>query len=56
MECLPLPEKVFREAIKNNYQGSKFRQDLSGEQVRFQFTIFFTVLICYYEMLLLGIT
>ncbi|KAH9658503.1 hypothetical protein KPL70_023525 [Citrus sinensis] len=34
MECLPLPEKVFREAIKNNYQGSKFRQDLSGEQVK----------------------
>ncbi|KAH9698309.1 hypothetical protein KPL71_023968 [Citrus sinensis] len=34
MECLPLPEKVFREAIKNDYQGSKFRQDLSGEQVK----------------------
>ncbi|KAL9685908.1 hypothetical protein QQ045_023362 [Rhodiola kirilowii] len=33
-ECMPIPESNFRHVIKDNYQGrSKFRQDLSAEQV-----------------------
>lgn len=39
-ECLPLPEKTFKHAIKDNYDGSKFRQELSNEQVKFDLIIF----------------
>ncbi|KAJ4837809.1 hypothetical protein Tsubulata_043898 [Turnera subulata] len=31
-DSLPLHEQAFKHAIKDNYQGSKFRQELSGEQ------------------------
>ncbi|KAK4436759.1 hypothetical protein Salat_0009800 [Sesamum alatum] len=33
-ECLPLPESSFRHVIKENYAGSKFKQELSGNQVK----------------------
>ncbi|CAK9166167.1 unnamed protein product [Ilex paraguariensis] len=33
-DCLPLPESAFKHVIKDNYNGgSKFRQELSAEQV-----------------------
>ncbi|GMH15076.1 hypothetical protein Nepgr_016917 [Nepenthes gracilis] len=32
-DCLPLPESSFKHAIRGNYQGIKFRQELTGKQV-----------------------
>ncbi|CAI9113746.1 OLC1v1014415C1 [Oldenlandia corymbosa var. corymbosa] len=32
-ECLPLPEKSFKNAIKDNYTGVKFKQELDEKQV-----------------------
>ncbi|PKI36336.1 hypothetical protein CRG98_043260 [Punica granatum] len=31
-DCLPVPECVFRHAIKENYSGSKFKQELQSNQ------------------------
>ncbi|KAJ0102547.1 hypothetical protein Patl1_05479 [Pistacia atlantica] len=39
-ECLPLPEKAFKHAIKDNYHGSKFRQELTSKQVRTLISLF----------------
>ncbi|KAK1571995.1 hypothetical protein Q3G72_025838 [Acer saccharum] len=39
-ECLPLTENAFKHAIKDNYQGSKFRQDLTGKQVEILISLF----------------
>ncbi|KAL3835411.1 hypothetical protein ACJIZ3_010147 [Penstemon smallii] len=33
-ECLPLPESSLRHVIRENYKGSKFKQELSGKQVK----------------------
>ncbi|KAJ0785340.1 putative development/cell death domain-containing protein [Helianthus annuus] len=33
-DCLPLPLNSFRSAIKDNFQGSKFAQELNDQQVR----------------------
>ncbi|KAG8379569.1 hypothetical protein BUALT_Bualt07G0102600 [Buddleja alternifolia] len=33
-ECLPMPESSLRHLIKENYTGSKFKQELSGKQVK----------------------
>ncbi|KAI7746866.1 hypothetical protein M8C21_022244 [Ambrosia artemisiifolia] len=33
-DCLPLPLNSFRTAIRDNFQGSKFAQELNDEQVR----------------------
>ncbi|GFZ17310.1 DCD (Development and Cell Death) domain protein [Actinidia rufa] len=33
-ECIPLPVSAFRLAIKDNYQGSKFKPELTRRQVR----------------------
>ncbi|CAI9786856.1 unnamed protein product [Fraxinus pennsylvanica] len=33
-ECLPLHESSFRRVLKENYEGQKFKQELSGKQVR----------------------
>ncbi|KAL6497163.1 hypothetical protein OROGR_029092 [Orobanche gracilis] len=33
-ECLPLPENSLRHKLKENYTGSKFKQELSGKQVK----------------------
>ncbi|XP_073299400.1 uncharacterized protein [Primulina huaijiensis] len=32
-ECLPLPESSLRHVIRENYRGSKFNQELNGQQV-----------------------
>ncbi|KAH6781921.1 DCD and Cell domain protein [Perilla frutescens var. hirtella] len=32
-ECLPIPESSLRYLIKENYTGTKFKQELSGKQV-----------------------
>ncbi|KAL0318979.1 UNVERIFIED_CONTAM: B2 protein [Sesamum angustifolium] len=34
-ECIPLPESVLKQVIKENYTGLKFKQELSGKQVSF---------------------
>ncbi|XP_026425503.1 uncharacterized protein LOC113321800 isoform X2 [Papaver somniferum] len=40
-ECLPLPESVFRHAIKENYHGgTKFQQKLSNCQAKKLFSLF----------------
>ncbi|KAL5552597.1 hypothetical protein UlMin_039998 [Ulmus minor] len=39
-ECLPLPQSAFKVAIKDNYQGSKFRQELSSQQVNGLISLF----------------
>ncbi|KAL9252072.1 DCD domain-containing protein [Drosera capensis] len=40
-ECLPLPETIFKNVIKENYQGgAKFRQELSYGQVRELISLF----------------
>ncbi|KAL5733856.1 hypothetical protein ACOSP7_031717 [Xanthoceras sorbifolium] len=39
-ECLPLTDKAFKHAIKDNYQGPKFRQDLTGKQVKTLISLF----------------
>ncbi|KAL0441803.1 UNVERIFIED_CONTAM: hypothetical protein Sradi_0119200 [Sesamum radiatum] len=33
-ECIPLPESVLKQVIKENYTGLKFKQELSGKQVK----------------------
>ncbi|CAN4100273.1 unnamed protein product [Withania somnifera] len=39
-ECLPLPEASFRYAIKDNYHGIKFEQELNDRQVRDLLSLF----------------
>lgn len=39
-DCLPLAESALKHAIKDNYQGSKFRQELSTEQVKTLVSLF----------------
>ncbi|XP_062110848.1 uncharacterized protein LOC133822501 [Humulus lupulus] len=39
-ECLPLPEWVFKAAIRDNYQGSRFNQLLSSAQVNALISLF----------------
>ncbi|KAL6996832.1 hypothetical protein U1Q18_006961 [Sarracenia purpurea var. burkii] len=39
-ECLPLPEAAFKLAIKDNYQGTKFKPELNGQQVRDLLSLF----------------
>ncbi|XP_011018482.1 PREDICTED: uncharacterized protein LOC105121512 isoform X2 [Populus euphratica] len=39
-DCLPLAESALKHAIKDNYQGSKFRQELSAEQVKTLVSLF----------------
>ncbi|KAF4390588.1 hypothetical protein F8388_006085 [Cannabis sativa] len=39
-ECLPLPERVFKAAIIDNYQGSRFKQLLSSAQVNALISLF----------------
>ncbi|XP_028058922.1 uncharacterized protein LOC114262739 [Camellia sinensis] len=39
-DCLPLHERVFKYAIKDNYQGSKFKSELSHRQVKDLLSLF----------------
>ncbi|PON91785.1 Development/cell death domain containing protein [Trema orientale] len=39
-ECLPLPERVFKAAIIDNYNGSRFNQELSNPQVKSLISLF----------------
>ncbi|KAG5228650.1 Development/cell death domain containing protein [Salix suchowensis] len=39
-DCLPLAESALKHAIKDNYQGSKFRQELNTEQVKTLVSLF----------------
>ncbi|KAA8542050.1 hypothetical protein F0562_023202 [Nyssa sinensis] len=39
-DCLPLPEKSLKHAIQDNYQGSRFKPELSGKQVRNLLSLF----------------
>lgn len=39
-DCLPLPESVFKPIIRDNYQGSKFCQELSKEHVENLISLF----------------
>ncbi|XP_004310248.1 PREDICTED: uncharacterized protein LOC101291205 [Fragaria vesca subsp. vesca] len=39
-DCLPLHESSFRAAIRDNYQGGKFKQELNKKQVRALYSMF----------------
>ncbi|KAL3512069.1 hypothetical protein ACH5RR_024786 [Cinchona calisaya] len=39
-ECLPLPEKSFKSAIRDNYRGVKFNPELDKKQVRSLLSLF----------------
>ncbi|CAK7356060.1 unnamed protein product [Dovyalis caffra] len=42
-DCLPLAESALKHAIRDNYQGSKFRQELSTEQVKTLVSLFWSI-------------
>ncbi|KAL0354976.1 UNVERIFIED_CONTAM: hypothetical protein Sradi_3944500 [Sesamum radiatum] len=39
-ECIPLPESSLKQVIKDNYTGPKFKQELSGNQVKKLLSLF----------------
>lgn len=44
-ECLPLHESSLKQVLKENYEGRKFKQELSGTQVRLLFVMWLWILV-----------
>ncbi|XP_031400465.1 uncharacterized protein LOC116210642 isoform X2 [Punica granatum] len=45
-DCLPVPECVFRHAIKENYSGSKFKQELQSNQIAHMYLGLIILVLC----------